>query len=40
MPVRKTLSISDIQLSYLEWSQGQEPLLLLHLNHYVLKKID
>ena len=24
MPVRQTLSTSDIQLSYLEWSQGQE----------------
>ncbi len=30
MPVRQTLSTSDIQLSYLEWNQGQEPLLLLH----------
>lgn len=30
MPVRQTLSKSDIQLSYLEWQQGQEPLLLLH----------
>ncbi|MEC4812596.1 MAG: alpha/beta hydrolase [Scytonema sp. PMC 1069.18] len=30
MPVRKTLSTPDIQLSYLEWNQGQEPLLLLH----------
>lgn len=30
MPVRQTLSKSDIQLSYLEWNQGQEPLLLLH----------
>jgi haloacetate dehalogenase len=30
MPVRQTLSNSDIQLSYLEWNQGQEPLLLLH----------
>ncbi len=30
MPVRQTLSKSDIQLSYLEWHQGQEPLLLLH----------
>ena len=30
MPVRKTLSTSDIQLSYLQWNQGQEPLLLLH----------
>ncbi|MCA1992421.1 MAG: alpha/beta hydrolase, partial [Coleofasciculus sp. S288] len=28
--VRQTLSLSDIQLSYLEWNQGQEPLLLLH----------
>ena len=30
MPLRQTLSKSDIQFSYLEWNQGQEPLLLLH----------
>ncbi|MDB9306606.1 alpha/beta hydrolase [Nodularia spumigena CS-591/12] len=30
MPLRQTLSKSDIQLSYLEWNQGEEPLLLLH----------
>lgn len=30
MPVRQTLSLPDIQLSYLEWNQGREPLLLLH----------
>jgi len=30
MPVRQTLFKPDIQLSYLEWNQGQEPLLLLH----------
>lgn len=30
MPLRQTLSKSDIQLSYLEWQQGTEPLLLLH----------
>jgi pimeloyl-ACP methyl ester carboxylesterase len=30
IPVRQTLSKSNIQLSYLEWNQGQEPLLLLH----------
>ena len=30
IPVRQTLSLPDIQLSYLEWNQGQEPLLLLH----------
>lgn len=30
MPIRKTLSLPDIQLSYLEWNQGEEPLLLLH----------
>ncbi|GAB4173099.1 MAG: hypothetical protein Fur006_02200 [Coleofasciculaceae cyanobacterium] len=30
LPVRQTLSLPDIQLSYLEWNQGQEPLLLLH----------
>ncbi|MEB3216706.1 MAG: alpha/beta hydrolase [Nostocales cyanobacterium 94392] len=27
---RKTLSLPDIQLVYLEWNQGKEPLLLLH----------
>ncbi|MEA5514878.1 alpha/beta hydrolase [Nodularia sp. UHCC 0506] len=30
MPLRQTLSKPDIKLSYLEWKQGQEPLLLLH----------
>ncbi|NER31465.1 MAG: alpha/beta hydrolase [Symploca sp. SIO1C4] len=30
MPVRKILSLPKIQLSYLEWNQAQEPLLLLH----------
>jgi haloacetate dehalogenase len=30
MPVRQILTKSDIQLSYLEWNQGQKPLLLLH----------
>ncbi|MFH7024976.1 MAG: alpha/beta fold hydrolase [Heteroscytonema crispum UTEX LB 1556] len=30
MPLRQTLFAPDIQLSYLEWKQGQEPLLLLH----------
>ena len=30
LPLRKTLSLPDIQLSYLEWNQGEEPLLLLH----------
>ncbi|MDB9465657.1 alpha/beta fold hydrolase [Dolichospermum circinale] len=30
IPIRKTLSTSDIQLSYLEWNQGQVPLILLH----------
>lgn len=30
LPVRQTLSLPDIQLSYLEWNQGEEPLLLLH----------
>ena len=29
-PARKTLSHTDIQLSYLEWNQGKKPLLLLH----------
>ncbi|MGB7442472.1 MAG: alpha/beta hydrolase [Coleofasciculaceae cyanobacterium] len=29
-PIRKTLSLPDIELSYLESNQGQEPLLLLH----------
>jgi pimeloyl-ACP methyl ester carboxylesterase len=27
---RKTLNLSEIQLSYLEWNRGKEPLLLLH----------
>ncbi len=30
MFIRKNLSLPDIQLSYLEWNQGKEPLLLLH----------
>ncbi|MBE9128788.1 alpha/beta fold hydrolase [Coleofasciculus sp. LEGE 07081] len=30
MPVRQTLALPDIQLSYLEWKQAEEPLLLLH----------
>jgi pimeloyl-ACP methyl ester carboxylesterase len=30
MPLRHTLSKSDIELSYLEWKQGKVPLLLLH----------
>ena len=30
MAIRQSLSKSDIQLSYLEWNQGKEPLLLLH----------
>lgn len=30
MPLRHTLSKPDIELSYLEWKQGQAPLLLLH----------
>ncbi|MBE9004325.1 alpha/beta hydrolase [Fortiea sp. LEGE XX443] len=30
IPIRQTFTKSDIQLSYLEWNQGQEPLLLLH----------
>ncbi|BAY88685.1 hydrolase, alpha/beta fold family protein [Tolypothrix sp. PCC 7601] len=30
MPVRQTLSQPDLQLSYLEWHQGEIPLLLLH----------
>ncbi|NEQ69087.1 MAG: alpha/beta hydrolase [Symploca sp. SIO2D2] len=29
-PKRQTLSLPDIELSYLEWNQSQEPLLLLH----------
>lgn len=29
-PTRQTLTLPDIQLSYLEWNQGKEPLLLLH----------
>lgn len=30
MPIRQTLSTPEIQLSYLEWNQGKEPVLLLH----------
>ncbi len=30
MFVRKTVNLSNIHLSYLEWNQGKEPLLLLH----------
>ena len=30
IPIRKKLSKSDINISYLEWNKGQEPLLLLH----------
>ncbi|MFM7366770.1 MAG: alpha/beta fold hydrolase, partial [Sphaerospermopsis kisseleviana] len=30
MPTRKTLSKSDVDISYLEWNKGQNPLLLLH----------
>ena len=30
MPLRQRLSKPDIELSYLEWNQGEEPLLLLH----------
>lgn len=30
MPLRKTLSKPDVEISYLEWNQGEEPLLLLH----------
>jgi pimeloyl-ACP methyl ester carboxylesterase len=29
-PTRNTVSLPEIQLSYLEWNQGSEPLLLLH----------
>lgn len=29
-PARQTVSLPGIQLSYLEWNQGSEPLLLLH----------
>lgn len=30
LPIRKTLSTNGIQISYLEWNNGEEPLLLLH----------
>lgn len=30
MPIRQFVNLSEIQLSYLEWNRGQEPLLLLH----------
>lgn len=29
-PQRKTLDLNHIQMSYLEWNEGQKPLLLLH----------
>ncbi|OKH22191.1 alpha/beta hydrolase [Hydrococcus rivularis NIES-593] len=29
-PIRQILDLSDIQLSYLEWNSGKEPLILLH----------
>ncbi|MDJ0688072.1 MAG: alpha/beta hydrolase [Xenococcaceae cyanobacterium MO_188.B32] len=30
MPTRQSLSQSEFELSYLEWHQGKEPLMLLH----------
>ena len=30
MPTQKSLNLSELKLAYLEWHQGQEPLLLLH----------
>lgn len=30
MPIRQTLVKPDVTISYLEWNQGKEPLLLLH----------
>ena len=30
MPLRQSLKLPEIELSYLEWKQGQEPLMLLH----------
>jgi len=30
MPERHTINLTNIQLSYLEWNKGKEPLLLLH----------
>lgn len=30
MPVRRILKIGEVQLSYLEWHRGTEPLILLH----------
>ena len=30
MPTRQTLSLPNLHLSYLEWHQGNKPLLLLH----------
>lgn len=29
-PIRKNLTITDVEISYLEWNKGKEPLLLLH----------
>ena len=30
IPVRKSITIEDMEISYLEWNQGEKPLLLLH----------
>lgn len=30
MYIRQTVNLNNIELSYLEWNQGQKPLLLLH----------
>ncbi|MEO3704832.1 alpha/beta hydrolase [Trichormus azollae HNT15244] len=30
MPIRKSIVIEDMEISYLEWNQGEKPLLLLH----------
>lgn len=30
LPIRRSFSHSGLELSYLEWNQGQKPLLLLH----------
>jgi pimeloyl-ACP methyl ester carboxylesterase len=30
IPVRKNLLTADVEISYLEWNKGKEPLLLLH----------
>ncbi|MDJ0713787.1 MAG: alpha/beta hydrolase [Prochloraceae cyanobacterium] len=30
MPVRQTLKLANLEISYLEWNRGKQPLMLLH----------